>query len=112
MSEKAKIVNRNNQTLLSWKIDLKVKHKLKAQRNPTPGIWNGLGKMGLIGWAVVIPTLLGVALGYWIDEHYPGSQSWTLMLLFIGLIIGCFNAWHWVSNEDKDMHNDNEDKHD
>jgi ATP synthase protein I len=39
---------------------------------------------------VAIPTLLGAALGIWIDEHYPGSHSWTLALLAIGLGLGCY----------------------
>ena len=37
--------------------------KLKARRNSTPGVWFGLGMMGLIGWSVAVPTLLGAALG-------------------------------------------------
>jgi ATP synthase protein I len=78
--------------------------KLKARRNPAPGVWFGLGMMGLIGWSVVVPTLAGAALGLWLDKHHAGKHSWTLALLVAGLAIGCFNAWHWVANEDKAMH--------
>lgn len=85
--------------------------KLKAKRHATQTIWTGLGMMGLVGWSVVIPTLLGTALGIWIDEHYPGSHSWTLALLSAGLVLGCFNAWHWVAKEDREIH-DEEDHHD
>ena len=28
------------------------------------------------------------------------------MLLLLGLIIGCFNAWHWVDSEYKEMRED------
>jgi ATP synthase protein I len=31
------------------------------------------------------------------------------MLLVIGLIIGCLNAWHWVAKEDKAMREEQED---
>jgi ATP synthase protein I len=82
--------------------------KLKAQRNTAHGIWLGLGMMGLIGWSVVVPTLLGAALGIWLDERHPGKHSWTLALLVAGLVIGCFNAWHWVNQEDKEMGKDQE----
>jgi ATP synthase protein I len=78
--------------------------KLKARRNPAPGVWFGLGMMGLIGWSVVVPTLAGAALGLWLDTHHAGEHSWTLALLVAGLAIGCFNAWHWVANEDRAMH--------
>ena len=78
--------------------------KLKARRRGTPGVWFGLGMMGLIGWSVVMPTLLGAALGLWLDQRYPGGRSWTLALLVGGLFLGCLNAWHWVSAEDKAIH--------
>src|SRR5680860_93225 len=88
---------------LSQEVGAKAARKLKAQRHTTRTIWFGLGMMGLIGWSVAIPTLLGAALGLWLDKHYPGPHSWTLTLLFIGLIIGCVNAWHWVTKEDKEI---------
>lgn len=83
--------------------------KLKARRNPAPGVWFGLGMMGLIGWSVAVPTLLGAALGAWLDNRYPGSHSWTLMLMVIGLALGCFNAWRWVAKEDNEMREDQDD---
>lgn len=90
-------------------VGAKAARKLKAKRNPTPGVWFGLGMMGLIGWSVVVPTLLGTALGLWLDQHYPGGRSWTLALLVAGLTIGCFNAWLWVSKEDQAMRDEQED---
>jgi ATP synthase protein I len=93
---------------LSQEVGAKAARKLKARRNPAPGVWFGLGMMGLIGWSVTIPTLLGAALGLWLDRHYPGTHSWTLALLVAGLTIGCFNAWHWVAKEDKAMRNEQE----
>ena len=77
------------------------RRKLKARRNARPGVWFGLGMMGLIGWSIVIPTLLGAALGMWLDEHHRGPRSWTLALLVGGLTVGCLNAWRWVSKEEK-----------
>ncbi len=96
-------------TAFSREIGAKVARKLKAQRNPTPGVWFGLGMMGLIGWSVVVPTLLGAALGLWLDRTYPGGRSWTLALLVAGLAIGCFNAWRWVAKEDQAMRKEQED---
>jgi len=93
---------------LSQKVSAKAVRKLKARRNSTQGVWFGLGMMGLIGWSVAVPTLLGVALGLWLDKRHPGSYSWTLMLLVIGLVIGSLNAWHWVAKEDKEMREEQE----
>ncbi len=88
---------------LADQVGVKAARKLKAQRNTTPGVWFGLGLMGVVGWSVVVPTLLGAALGIWLDRNYPGGRSWTLALLVAGLTLGCLNAWHWVSKEDRAM---------
>jgi ATP synthase protein I len=87
-------------------IGTKAARKIKAQRNHVPGVWFGLGMMGLVGWSIVIPTLLGATLGIWLDKHQSDEHSWTLALIIAGLTIGCFNAWHWVDKEDKAMRED------
>lgn len=78
------------------------KRKLEAKQIVT--IWSGLGMMGLVGWSVAVPTMIGTALGIWLDKRYPGAHSWTLALLVAGLAIGCLNAWHWVAKENKEIH--------
>ena len=89
---------------LGEQIGAKAARKLEARRNPAPGVWSGLGMMGLIGWSVVVPTLSGAALGAWLDKRHVGGHSWTLALLAAGLTLGCFIAWRWVSREDEAMH--------
>jgi ATP synthase protein I len=79
--------------------------KIKAQRDDSKGIWFGLGMSGLIGWSVAVPTIAGAFLGLWLDRHHPGGHSWTLALLVAGLALGCFNAWHWLAQQDRDMNN-------
>jgi len=96
---------------LAEQVGAKSARKLKARRS-TQGVWFGLGMMGLIGWSVVVPTLLGAALGLWLDAHYPGKHGWTLALLVAGLTIGCLNAWFWVAKEDQAMRDEQEDNHD
>lgn len=93
-------------------IDAKTKRKLKAQGRPSRSVWMGLGNMGIVGWSVSVPTLAGLALGFWLDKHYPASFSWSLNLLIVALLIGCFSAWHWVSKEDRSMHKDEDTKDD
>ena len=70
---------------LSEEVGVKSARKLKARRKSAQGVWFGLGMMGLIGWSVVVPTLLGAALGIWLDRHHPGKHAWTLALLVAGL---------------------------
>jgi len=88
-----------SKTEFSRQVGVKAARKLKAQHHVTQTVWSGLGMMGLVGWSVAMPTLLGAALGMWLDGRYPGGHSWTLPLLAAGLALGCFNAWHWVAKE-------------
>lgn len=105
------VKNKNDEDLLSRRIAAKEQRKLKAQRVSSGSVWSGLGMFGMVGWSVTIPTLLGAALGIWLDKTYPQSFSWVLTFLMIGLITGCIIAWYWVSKENKEMHQD-KDKND
>lgn len=81
----------------------KEKRKLEAKRNPT-SVWSGLGLFGMVGWSITVPTILGIASGYWLDKKLDTDFSWTLSLMFGGLILGCVMAWSWVDKEDKNIH--------
>jgi ATP synthase protein I len=98
-----------NGATLAGQVGAKAARKLKSRRNSAPGVWFGLGMMGLVGWSVAVPTLLGAALGIWLDRRHPGLHSWTLALLVAGLAIGCLNAWHWVAKEEKAIGEERED---
>ena len=110
MRENSETTSESRETAFSRKVGALEARKLKAKRRGVQGIWFGLGMFGLIGWAVAIPTLLGVLLGVFIDKQYPGIHSWTLSFLIIGLFIGCLNAWHWVAKEEKAIREDEEKK--
>lgn len=111
MSDEQKARPKPGETGFSHQVGDMATRKLKAQRHVTKTVWSGLGMMGLIGWSVAIPTLLGAALGLWLDKQHPGEHSWTLALLAIGLGLGCFNAWRWIVKEDKEIH-EHEDEND
>ncbi|MGD0614106.1 MAG: AtpZ/AtpI family protein [Verrucomicrobiota bacterium] len=101
--------SQKNEPTFAGQVGAKAARKLKARRHSTQGVWFGLGMMGLVGWSVAVPTLLGAALGIWLDKHHPGKHAWTLALLVAGLAIGCLNAWHWIAKEDKAMRDEQED---
>lgn len=101
---------------LSERVRIKEARKMKARRRKDRRIWFGLGMFGVVGWSVVMPTLLGLFLGIWIDNTWPQlPYSFTLMGLLGGLIAGLFSAWYWVNyegnlieREDKDEDSGNE----
>lgn len=87
---------------LGDEIQKKAERRVRARSQKKYAVWFGLGMFGLIGWSVAIPTLLGILLGLWLDRHWPeGRISWTITLLFVGIILGCLNAWRWVSRQRK-----------
>ncbi len=104
MVESQRLKEKKDSGVFSKELDSKVKRKLQARQRGKDNVWFGLGMMGLVGWSIVIPTLLGAGLGLWLDKHYSENHSWTLALLVAGLVLGCVNAWHWVGKEDKEIH--------
>lgn len=111
MGENSGTKGESDRAAFSQKIGEKAARKLRARRNSAHGVWFGLGMMGIIGWSVVVPTILGAALGIWLDKRHPGTHSWTLMLLVMGLVIGCLTAGQWVAKEDRTMREERENNH-
>jgi ATP synthase protein I len=90
-------------------VKAKAARKLAAQRARTPIVALGLGMFGAIGWSVATPTVLGALLGAWWDRHQAGAHSHTLMLLVAGLVLGCANAWRWMSRANAELLDDSVD---
>lgn len=80
-------------------IGRKAQRKLRARQTRHDSIWYGMGMIGMVGWSVAIPTVLGIAIGLWLDERIAVDFSWTLTMLVLGVVVGCVNAWYWVSKE-------------
>jgi ATP synthase protein I len=80
-------------------IEKKTQRKLTAQQQKRRNVWFGLGMFGLVGWSIAVPTLIGVSLGLWIDRTWPSRVSWTITLLFLGVVLGCVQAWQWIKRE-------------
>lgn len=93
--------NKNKEETLQEDVRIKSERKIKFRKKNRKGLLYGLGMFGLVGWSVAIPSLMMLALGIWIDRIYQSQYSWTLMLLVLGIILGCLNAWYWVSRESK-----------
>jgi len=70
----------------------------RARKND---VWGSIALVGMIGWSVTIPTLIGILAGLWIDRHWPSRLSWTLTLLLAGLVFGCVNAWQRIEKEQR-----------
>lgn len=67
--------------------------RARAHREARRSIGQDLATIGVIGWTIVIPTLLGVVLGRWLDRKFATGIFWTLGLLSAGVALGCTLAW-------------------
>ena len=83
------------------RIGREARRKRRSRSNSKKPVWFGLGMFGLIGWSIAVPTLVGIALGMWLDRILVSDTSWTLALLLGGVALGCINAWYWVSRESR-----------
>lgn len=88
------------------------RRRLRGRRQRRRTVWFGLGMMGLIGWSVALPTLAAIAVGVWLDKLLPGRHSWTLMMVFVGIAIGCLNAWYWVLREGRSIEPEDDETND
>jgi ATP synthase protein I len=72
---------------------------LLAREEPEPSLGNRLGQIGILGWAIVSPALLGVAIGRWLDRHYGFGIFFTAPLLMLGAAFGLWSAWRWMHRQ-------------
>ena len=51
-----------------------------------------LSLVATLGWSIVVPILLGVFGGKWLEAHYR-SGPWTLCGILLGLSVGLWSAY-------------------
>ena len=73
--------------------------RIERGRANRRNIWDAISILGTIGWSITLPTLAGVFAGIWLDHRFPRRFSWTLSLLFAGLVIGCANAYRQLKGD-------------
>lgn len=59
-----------------------------------------LAMVGVLGWTVMIPTLVGIFVGRWLDRTFDMGIFWTLGLMVLGLALGCFLGWRMMFRDD------------
>ena len=57
-----------------------------------------LAQIGVLGWLTVIPMLVGIFAGRWLDRTYHTGIFWTAPLLMLGAALGCWSAWRWIGS--------------
>lgn len=63
---------------------------------PEPSLGVRLGQIGILGWTIVVPTLIGVLLGHWLDRHFGTKVFFSAPLIMLGAAFGMWSAWKWM----------------
>jgi ATP synthase protein I len=63
------------------------------RREGERSLGQNLALIGALGWTIVIPPVVGVFVGRWLDRQFGSRLFWTLGLLAVGLALGCWLAW-------------------
>ncbi|MBN3848820.1 AtpZ/AtpI family protein [Paraburkholderia sp. Ac-20342] len=71
----------------------------EAHDEPEPSLGARLGQIGILGWTIVVPTLLSLLLGHWLDRYFSTGVFFSAPLVMIGAGIGWWFAWKWMHRQ-------------
>ncbi|SAL52182.1 ATP synthase gene 1 [Caballeronia sordidicola] len=71
----------------------------RARETPEPSLGSRLGQIGVLGWLIVVPTLLGLTLGHWLDRRFHTGVFFAAPLLMVSAGIGLWCAWRWMHRQ-------------
>lgn len=77
----------------------KSRRRERARGEPDSDVLRWMSTFGMVGWSVSLPTLLGLALGVFVDNRVDSSISFTITFLIAGVAVGSLIAWYWVRRE-------------
>lgn len=64
-----------------------------------PSVMRFVGQIGVLGWIIVTPTLIGLFIGRWLDHRLGTGIFWSAPLLLLGVVMGSWSAWRWMHKQ-------------
>ncbi len=71
----------------------------RPRDDPEPSFASRLGQIGVLGWAIVAPILIGVVVGRWLDWALKTGIFFTAPLIMLGAAAGLWTAWRWMHRQ-------------
>ncbi|MGD9153025.1 MAG: AtpZ/AtpI family protein [Gammaproteobacteria bacterium] len=90
----------NNHRQLKNKIQSDI-NKIKQAKKEKLTLLAQTVYLGTLGFIFILPVIIGAYLGVWLDnklERYF-SISWTISLIFLGVIIGAANVYFFIKGK-------------
>jgi ATP synthase protein I len=69
------------------------------QHDGERSVWRNLSMIGALGWLIIVPTLLGILLGRWLDKLFSTGIFFTGALIVLGVSFGSYLAWIRMNRE-------------
>ena len=80
-------------------VDLREKRREQWEQEGERPLWKNLSMIGALGWLIVVPTLIGVLLGRWLDKSFDTGILFSGALIFLGIIFGSYLVWQRIAKE-------------
>lgn len=64
-----------------------------------PSVVRFVGQIGVLGWIIVAPTLIGLFIGRWLDHTFGTGIFWSAALLVLGVTVGFWSGWRWMHRQ-------------
>ena len=68
----------------------------EGRSDPEPSLGARLGQIGVLGWMVVVPTLLALIAGRWLDRWLGTGIFFSAPMVMIGAALGFWFVWRWM----------------
>jgi ATP synthase protein I len=75
------------------------RRQAQGERDPEPSLGRRFAQIGVLGWIIVGPTLLGVLIGGWIDRLLGSGITTTAALTLLGAALGLWLALRWMHEQ-------------
>ncbi|MBI1418204.1 MAG: ATP synthase subunit [Limimaricola sp.] len=69
------------------------------QDDPEPSLGRRFAQIGVLGWMTVLPTLLGLLFGHWLDRLLGGGITLAAALTMLGAALGLWLAFRWMHQQ-------------
>ncbi len=80
-------------------VQLRKERRARWRRQGERSLWQNLSMIGALGWLIVAPTLLALAIGRWLDRTFASGVFFSGALIVVGVAVGSYLAWQRVNRE-------------
>ena len=89
----------NSRRKMHRAVHLREKRRDQWEKEGERPLWKNLSMIGALGWLIVIPALIGVLLGRWLDRTFATGITFSAALIFLGVLLGSYLVWQRMTKE-------------